>query len=387
MKSWGVVDLPQARSWAPLQVLPSLQPKAAPEAYMGPLVRLGDLVEFTPPSSGLHHGERVVTPGGVSPLSGAVQPSDRASSGVVFRLGDGLHEGDVLAPLLGKGPCVLVASAHHRLPFSRGFVALRPTDPEHALPLWALLSSSSGLEARHRLGGGSVAPRLSGASLGEILVPIPDTWKPDLQALLPTKPVDEVAAAPLLGAWRVVSLHDQSTWGPAPLLDPLVLSGVLLSDLGTSRAGRLDARQFQDQPFGGSYPALRSSDVGRLAPRWWTQADDRDVAKPGALLIGSLSLRVATTTEPVAVAKDIFVVDIEARGELPASDVCGRLVGYLSSAIGQRRLRECAMGSTIHRLTKRALLGFRVPPLENLPPRDPAEVQLLATRLESALWS
>lgn len=387
MSTWGVVPL-AADSWMPRAHLPTLIPKAAPSTYRGPFVPLHELVDFVTPVSRLRTGEPLVTPAGVSPLTGAVQPSDRAALGAVFRLDSDLQTGDVLVPLVGKGPCVLVDRKLTDLAFSQTFLGLRVKGFDPIL-LWALLSSTSGLEARHRLNAGAVVPRLSAALLADLLVPANWDTRRNLDNLLPEPAVDALAASPLMSHWRLIPMESYGNWTPGRLLDPLEGSAAVpIGALGQVWAGRLDARKYRDVPFSGGTPALRPSDVGRLTtPRWWSNAEARDVAKPESVLLGALSLRAAGSSHPLAVAADILVMDPLPRPPLTAIEVRDRLVAYLSSAAGHKRLRDHLGGQVIPRMTKTSFAEFRVPLPETLPNTQPSSEELLEARLERALWS
>lgn len=387
MTTWGVVNLSGASSWAPVGLLPSLQPRAAPATFAGATVRLEELVEIMSPKSAVRSGERLVTPAGTCSTTGAVQPSERVSAGVTHRLGEGLRPGDILLPSVGSGPCILVESRHQRLAFSRAFLALRPRQANHSVLLWALLSSDSGISARHFLDRGSLVPSLRAGNVGDLLVPSPSERTRDPTVLLPEPPVDEVAAAILIGSWKVISLQGASDWSPARMLAPPAPDGAVLAELGAVFAGRLEARNYADQPFVGAVPAFRPSDIGRLAtPRWWAEAPDASIAEPGSVLLGALSLRVAIAEERVGVAKDVLVFHANPRPPFSAFEVRDRVFAYLSSAAGQKRLREHAAGS-ISRMFLRSYKAFTVPSLETLSSLAPASGELLSSRLERLLWS
>ena len=388
MSQWALVSL-TSDSWSPGRHFAPKLPTCAPPAYLGPLVRLGELAEFVAPQSNVHPGEAVVTPMGISPQTGAAQPSERSPSGAVFRVGSDLQLGDVLVPLIGEGPCVLVVVAHSGLAFSRQFVALRPQDRSNAVVLWATLSSSSGVKARLQLDAGGAVRRFSPRALVDLLVPDPRQFQADVDKLLPNPPVDEVAAAAVVSRWRTISLQPLSSWDPARLFDPLADErGVPIAELGHVWGGRLDARQFREEPFPGSTPALRPRDVGRLStPRSWALAESRDIVKPESLMVGALSLGVASSKQAVAVARDVLVVDVQGRAGLTAEDVRDRLVTYLRSAAGQRRLASYKTGAAISRLSKKSFVDLRVPAPEDLPNTKPSAAELLQTRLENSLWS
>lgn len=388
MTAWSVMDLSNASCWTPAQLLPAPVPKAAPAHFGGSFLRLAELVHFLSPRGNSRPGEALVSSEGVSPLTGAVEPTERSASGAVFRLGEGLQEGDVLIPLVGAGPCVLVEARHKSLAFSRKFSAVRPAVPQHGAYLWALLSSRTGVRARARLHERGDVRRIDATSLADLLIPSPETWRAAPTALLPREPVNRSAAQLFLGAWDTLDLREEPDWSPGWLLDPIHRYGVALSELGTARVGRLDPRCFQQLPFAASVPAFRSADVGRLlVPRWWCLAENRDIAGPSTLLVSSVSLRVSLVVEPVAFARDIIAIDWREDTLLSAAELGRRLVEYLSSSIGQRRLRESAGGATIARLTKSSLLQVAVPRPENLPAVEPHEGETLASRLEAALWS
>jgi len=387
VSTWTVAPLSE-ESWAPAVHLRTPSAQVAPVGYTGPLVKLGELVEFVSPARDARSGEPIVTPAGVSPQTGAVQPTERSAVGAVFRLGRELREGDVLVPLVGKGPCVLVVPQHAGLAFSQGFAALRLQQRGHATTLWGQLSSRTGLEARHQLDRGAVTPRINLAVLAELLVPAPDATAKSVDDLLPAPAVDELAASLVVSQWAALPLSSEVSWETARLLDPLADAGVPVTALGRVRAGRLDARLYRDSPFPGCTPALRPSDVGRLStPRWWTVAQERDIVMPGAIVVGALSARATSPPQPVAVAKDILVLDVHDWRGIEAMQVCDRLVAYLGSPAGQRRLTNLKRGSYIPRISKKDFLELRVPAPENLPNARVSASELLDARLEQALWS
>jgi len=225
--------------------------------------------------------------------------------------------------------------------------------------------------------------------LTEVLIPmIPLAAIPSVQPLLPNPAVDCSGIDVVASLWRVVSMRTASSWEPTRLLDPLNETGsVLIAELGKVWAGRLDASKFKEGPFPGGTPALRPSDVGRLmTPRWWAEAQSSDVIKPESIMVGALSARVATSEQPVAIARDVLVVDILTRPTLNAAEVRDRVVAYLSSALGQRRLSLQKKG-LIPRLSKKNFLQVRIPAPEQLPATSPSVTELLETSLERALWS
>jgi hypothetical protein len=309
--------------------------------------------------------------------------------GAVYRVGRDLQEGDLLVPLVGTGPCVLITRAHVGLVFSRNFAALRPTNSTYSMLLWAVLSSTSGLEARHQSESGSAVQRIPAAALTDLLVPERGTLSTSVAALLPEPVIDAAATAPLMSRWKAIRLQNQSSWASARLLDLREeTEGVLVAELGSVWAGRIDVRTYKEAPFPGGVPALRPEEVGRLStPRWWTSAEKRDIAKPESILIGALSFRIATLPTPVAIPKNILVLEVHASRSLSAMEVRDRLASYFASSVGHHRLLSRAKGTTMSRLSKKDLLELTVPPPEELPTVKPAATELLATRLEKALWS
>ncbi len=388
MSQWALTSL-AADSWSPTGYLPIPTVVAAPVNYAGGTSRLAEVVDFISARSSNERGEAVVTPGGVSLVTGAVRASNEVASGVVYRLGHELAPGDVLVPVVGDGPCVFVTPEHRNLAFTRGFAALRAKRGFEGQTLWALLSSASGVRARKQFAVSSSIPRLIARDLADLLVPLSISAPPKVADLLPVPAVEPIASVAVVSQWREVLLKDEDNWSPRRLLDPLRHSGdVTIGEIGRVRMGRLDPRAFRPEPFARAVPALRASEVGRLStPRSWTLAGEEDKTGPHTLLVGATAGRIAIPPMQIALAREILALDVEPRGTLSAIDVRARLLGYLASAAGQERLSANMMGTAVRRLSAKDFRTMRVPDPRELPAESPLETELLVSRLERALWS
>jgi hypothetical protein len=222
-------------------------------------------VELVLGEKALAEWNAVARPGDVSAATGAIVDVHAGTLGVGYQLGQGLSEGDVLVPLVGSGPCVLVTSGHRGLAFSSEFAAIRPcTLQASSLLIWAMLSSQSGTIMRAHLQHGAAVPRLSKGDLLDLAVVLPPLGAGDsLAAIVPAPVVARSVTAGLLSRWRGLSLGQSQDWTPHRLLGaPEEGTVVALRELGTVRAGRGNVRSFAEQPFPDAVPIFRPADVG-----------------------------------------------------------------------------------------------------------------------------
>lgn len=386
MSSWKVASL-SSDSWETARHLPYPGVVAAPPGMMGE-ARLLEVAETVQAQRLEGTGLLVVRPSDVSHRSGAIRPDQVDGAGFGFCLGTNLCEQDVLVPLRGNGPCVVVTSEMKRIAFSRAFAAFRPKHAADASFLWAVLSATSGVLARRSLDRGAAVPRASVRELEQLELPRAPLPPEQLDALLPTPSVDSRALAALTSRWMSCHLGDTSSWTPGELLDSRdYADGTRISELGRVWCGRLAPRDLKDEPWEGSVPAIRPGDVGKLsAPLWWTTADVKDIAPAGALLFGSISLRCGVADGNLAIGREIYVLEPSPRGKMSSGEISRRLVSYFSSAAGQRRLRSLVSGVTIPRINKAAFGELRVPLPEELEGASSEDPGTLAERLEAALW-
>lgn len=391
MTTWRLLKLEHG-SWAPERIFaePEMQ-EAVVGRGAGATARLGDLVELVFAESALTEGKPVATPGDVSAATGVIADARAASLGVGYQLGRGLAEGDVLVPLVGSGPCVLVTRGHLGLAFSTEFAAIRPRAPQaSSMLLWALLSSQSGTAARAQLQRKAAVPRLSKRDLLDLAVVLPPLAAGErVGALVPEPVVNGSVTTALLSRWRGLPLAQSQDWSPRRLLDAHEEGTVAaVRELGSVRAGRVNVRGFAEQPFPDAVPAFRPADVGRLVvPRSWTQASRAELTTSQSVLIAQTTLRVAIPPVGVAFAAGVLAFDARPTAELSAASVRKRLAAYWTSSEGQQLLRQQLSGVTVQRLTKSAFAKVLVPLPELLSDPSPATDTLLATRLEGALWS
>lgn len=386
MSSWKVASL-SSDSWETARHLPYPGAVAAPPGMMGE-ARLLEVAETVQAQRLEGTGLLVVRPSDVSHRSGAIRPDQVDGAGFGFCLGTNLCEQDVLVPLRGNGPCVVVTSEMKRIAFSRAFAAFRPKHAAAASFLWAVLSATSGVLARRSLDRGAAVPRASVRELEQLELPRAPLPPERLDALLPNPAVDKTAVTALTSRWVSCNLDEESSWSPGELFDTRdYADGTRISDLGKLWSGRLAPRDFKAEPWEGSFAAIRPGDVGKLhAPLWWTTADAKDVAPAGSLLFGSISLRSGVADGRLAIGREIYVLEPSPREELRSEEVSRRLASYFSSTAGQKRLKSLVSGATIPRISKKAFGELRVPFPEELEDVDAKDNGTLAERLEAALW-
>lgn len=386
MSSWQLANL-SSESWETARHLPYAGVVAAPAGTIGEH-RLSDRTDTVQAQRLEGVGLLAVRPADVSSRTGAVRPGDGDVAGFGFCLGANLRERDVLVPLRGNGPCVVVTPEMKGIAFSRAFAAFRPRSTADASYLWAVFSATSGILARRALDRGAVVPRASVRQQERLELPRSPLSGDCLDTLLPTPGVDKMAVAALSSRWVSCSLEDELSWSPREVFDTRdYADGARISDLGKLWSGRLIPRDFRDEPWEGSVPAIRPGDVGKLnAPLWWTTAETKDIAPVGALLFGSISLRSGVADGRLAIGREVYVLEPSPRGELSSEDVSRRLASYFSSAAGQKRLKSLVSGATIPRINKKAFGELRVPFPEELEDVEAQDSGMLAERLEAVLW-
>ncbi len=386
MSSWEIVNL-SPDSWETSRHLPYTAVVAAPEGMLGEQ-RLSDLAQTLQAQPVEGAALLNVRPADVSNRTGAIRPGETNGAGFGFFLGSNLHEGDVLVPLRGNGPCLVVTPEMKGLLFSRAFAAFRPKRTADASFLWAALSATSGVLARRALDRGSVVPRASVGELEQLGLPEAPLPPERFDALLPRPAVDNAAVAALTSRWMSCDLGNARSWTPGEVFDAWdYADGISMAELGKIWSGRLAPRDFKEEPQEGYVAAIRPGDVGKLnVPLWWTEADTKDIAPAGALLFGSISLRSGVADGRLAIGREIYVLEPSPRGELSSEDISRRLAIYFSSTVGQKRLKSLVSGATIPRINKTAFGELRVPLPEELEDAELHDNSTLAERLEAALW-
>jgi len=334
-------------------------------------------------------GEPVVRPSGVDAGTGSITTT-RASTGggLVLRYGTGfgrLQLGDVLLPLSGVAPCVLISTQHRGMSFT-GFLALRPRDPVPSEWLWAVLSSNSGIAYRCALGAGSTG-RLRLSQLRDAVVPIPPPLASgafvEIRRLLGAAVVRPTAAG---SWWRLAQLPRTGDWRwtLASAAPEELAEAMPLRDVAHVLAGRAPRVTF-DTPRPGTMPVYIGPNVGgRAFDRW---ADPGTLPQVGAddvlvVEVGTRGRAAVPRREGLA-GKGVLVV----RPRQPS--MAARLAAYLDGEPAQKIRSVLVTGATIPRLSASALAEFPVPPLLLMEDEaTPTSEELpLADALDRALWS
>ena len=288
-----VLNLRDIRDWN-LERL--LAPKLSQLWGDSPVISVGELVELKAAYQAVAESEPVVGPGSVDANTGAVCATrTRNANKLVFRVrrdGSDIRVDDVLLPLTGTGPAVMIAAEHSGLCFTN-FVALRPQHRTVGLWLWAVLSSLRGVHLRRAISAGSTIPRVALTSLAAAPVPKPRPRTDplyrdlaDLHAAAGIAPTSEGRTW-----WRVVSLAEGGDWHhhlatPHP---EIFDQGTPLGDLATVVAGR-NPRLWFETARPGTVPVLSGRSVSGNRIGRWAEPGSGPEAQPGDVAAESVNL-------------------------------------------------------------------------------------------------
>lgn len=393
MSEWALTSL-GADEWRPSRLLSARSPWSGSSQ----LVRLGDVASVRSVVAPLQSPLPLVTPSNVHPSSGTVTIK-RVVDDEGLVLGEDLNINDVLVPLHGPGPCVLVSGEVRGLAF-RGFLIVRAFD-EHADPvwLWAVLTSTSGVAAREALSASSTVSTIKASLLADLAVPVPtleQSQQPTFSALVPRPLVVETAGEESRSTWSLRDLRGAATWTAGAVAHDEE-DGLPMSELGSTWSGSVDKRKWFAVPAPDRLEVLTHRRVrGHREPfRLWATGGK-------ATTDGTV---VFTRTEPFRVlhapagfllSKELLALDIDARRgllatapanvlqQMSAAGLATVLALYFSSPRGNSVLASAASGVVIRRLSLAALGAVRVPH-ELRPPAVDLPIVPLAERLESAL--
>lgn len=291
-----VLTLPFDGPWDPAALLAPPVSELWPSAL--PLGSVGALATVLSSAVPARPEQAVVTPGGVSSVTGVVKRTRRDYSGPVRLLGaspDGLQLGDVLVPAVPSGPALLLRPHHEGLAFSDGFIALRPNQRWSGTWLWACLSSKSGLAARAAFASGSAVARLTAGALLRLPVPVPQDVPRAIFEL--TQLADDIPAAtaqPDVAAswWRLNRLPASGDWtAELSLRDPAaLLEGTALGELAEITAGRRPRVVF-GAPRPELLPVRQGKSIDGRNPEQWGPAGSAPSVEPGDVLVVEVGLR------------------------------------------------------------------------------------------------
>ncbi|MGY1679884.1 hypothetical protein [Geodermatophilus sp. SYSU D01176] len=350
--------------------------------------RLGEVAEIFGPTDLAVEDEPLIRPGDVNLRTGAVASGRRASaSRPVLRVqaaGRGARPGDVLVPLAGDRPCVLLSAEHSGLAFAN-FAAMRPMPGVPAAWLWAVLSSQRGLQLRQGHSAGTV-PRPTLMGLAAMPVPMPPPVNADVyRRLEPFLAVATEVGEPVVRSWwRVTGLPATGDWrlelttpNPRPLEDGTPLEAY--ADVVTGR----NPRDTYPVPRPGTRPVLNGKSVDGTGVTRFADPSTGIEAQPGDVAVVEVGVRgrVAVVRESAIAGSGVLLL----RPRAP--EYGDPLARYLGSETGQA-LRSALVTGMIPRLTRAALEELPVPAEAFTAPArfQPADRRLLAEKLEQVLW-
>ncbi len=381
-----LVTLDEQMSWDPISLL-ALTPSQVFGAGV-PLVPVRQLAEMLSGSKPTSENQAVVTPGTLNGLTGSVTRTRRDYAGLVRVAGfdpGQLRVGDVLVPRSPSLPAVLLGVQHAGLAFSEGFHALRPMDPTTGLLLWAVLSSSRGMQIRSASARGTMASLLGALDLLQLKVPVPvgyDQLVPALQTLVDAIP-DPTEGDVARSWWRTGYLPDGGEWAfELGLQDPSLLNtGRPLGDFAEVVPGR---RPAPPMGLGELLPVYDGVYLSRGEVRRWAVAQPTTGARPGDVLVGEVGVRGRARVVDAPGVVGVGVLRVRVRD---SSDPAG-LVNYLGSEAAQALRGALAQGAVIPRLSAPALRRFPVPDVVPAPETAPTTVRdlPLSLRLDELLW-
>jgi hypothetical protein len=378
-------------NWGLAVLWPRL-PQAFPENYEQTAAPLGELATVVSPVARWAKGLPVVTPSSVDRRTGAVvrtYPSRGRSALLVAK--DCLMLGDILVAVTPHVPAILVREVHIGLAFSTRFLALRLDDRSDPTFLWAVLSSSSGLEARSRVGRGGSTPAAGAGDILAISVPVgPNSGRQNnFEFLLPQPAVDLGADSQPESSWSYVELSGFENWNSAIQRASAAESdtGIKLRDIAEVYSSKgIPVRDHLQAPLPGTVPIWRATDVTEgTFPRAWVASQAGVDVVEGDVLVTQIGPkhRIALAHRRGLLGSKVLLIRPREPGL--GSD----LAYFLSSPAGQQRLSLLETGSIIPTISLTAMRSLRTPwPL----PRQQQEFhgvdrRPLSIKLEEALWT
>lgn len=380
MSATTTVDLREARSWDPFELLPS--PSFAITRGTE-TVNLLDLVNTVSPapitdapglvvrSGDIDETGRIIDGTKKAPYRGFradPQSDDNASS---------LRLGDVLVPAHPQTPAILVTEwLDPSIVFSPSFAAFRPIHI-NPLILWAALSSQTGMKARAE----AVAYRTpsngirlwSFFSIDRSLLRATTPLLDRLREWLPDPMIELRDSAPPVSTWSFRNLQVFRTWEHA-------IRGVGRKD----PEGGIPLSELADITRGRSQPSTR-----RRVDRDIVESEGIPIEEvllmPGDLVIEnrivrSLRINIVDAVRPAT--------PHEFRIRAGEPELTARIAQYLTSEAGKARLRERYFGSHIPRLSMTELRSLTIPQQAlEVPLEGAAPTLILGQALEDALWT
>jgi hypothetical protein len=402
--SWTTVNLSGTASWEPARLVAPVGETRWPTDRW-PLVPIGDLVTaVVAPTALAEPAQPVVTPVGISREGGHVASTRHDYAGRIYHSGrelEALAVGDLLVSPNPAQPALLIGPDHNALAFAGTFHALRPIDPQVGVWLWAVLSSTTGSNARYSEAAGGIRPTLTRGRLLELVVPMPSRE---------TLRVVTERVQPLLGRAQKVSTRageiDRSWWRTdrlprdgrwdfyVTLPDPQqLLTGTPLEELCQDVTMGRDVHNVA-LPIArkGWVPVYTSRSVRHdRADELWVPPERRFIyAEPGDVLIPAVGLSARSHVCRQLGAADRDVI----RCRLRRPEFAGAVVHFLNADAGQS-LRRVLVAGSIPRLTVKTVRLLSIPNevlLEGEQIRSAEDEAakghgLLAEQLDRVLWS
>jgi hypothetical protein len=404
------IDLATHDDWSPRRLTTGVDYDRASEQSGVEWASLSELATVLP-SPPVRNVSIAVRPSDLDRSAGMARTHLFGYSGRVHVLdGKTLRPGDVLVPDDPTRPAVLLDDRVAGVGFTASFEALRPEARLSGLEIWALLSSSAGLNARARLGQTMAVgpPKVPRCDVLDLSIPLFDDklWQGVRVSLRQLQLLSGVVQAPrTVSRWRPSDLLLTSSWAPTEVLQSRSHDGrSALSDLCQEiRRGSVRVNDTVDLPVEGWLPVATTGDLNRgQQPRRWMTPVKAGIAlgHPGDVLLGLLGEKAtaAILTADVGVDHNVAL--------LRFTDFAIRdgVVGYLNSPEGQSDLRNVARGDTIPHRSIATLRRLTIPgsandalrtnhTLPTWPPNDletdgppPPAAGDLALRLQELLW-
>ncbi len=342
-------------------------------------VCIGDLAIVRALSPEAHAAKPLVTPAAVG-TDGRVRPRGTSEDGAT--LGDCLEEGDVLVPVEGDAPCVLLSQETSDLA-CRGFLVVRASVPVNALWLWGVLSSTSGIVARRQLASGNRISTLGIATLANLAIPAPTRLADMLKDCLPRPLVKEVAGIDSRSIWEMRDLRSAEVWTTTPAPP----DGVPLSSLATVWSGSVGRDDYFSVEATGRARVLTGRQLrgpGDSASAW---AESRRVTTASTVVITrNRPYRAVAPGPGFALARELLALDLlppvgPNHPEQAASSRAASLASHFTSREGEAALEAQSSGTVMLQLNTAALARVCVP-VSALSETIPEEAPI-AERLES----
>jgi hypothetical protein len=402
--SWTTVNLSGTPSWEPARLVAPVRETWWP-TNRWPLAPIGELVSTVVAATALAEPDQpVVTPAGISRDDGHVASTKHDYSGRVYHSGtatDALAIGDLLVSPYPAQPALLIGPDHDALAFAGTFHALRPIDSQVGIWLWAVLSSSTGSNARYSEAVGGIRPLLSRGRLLELVVPMPPletlhVVTQRVQPLLgPSQRVSTRAGEIDRSWWRTDRLPRNSRWDfYVTLPDPQQLFtgtplGELCHDVKMGRDVHDVALPIVRE---GWVPVFTSRSVrhDRADQLWVAPGQQLIYAEPGDVLIPAVGLSARSHA-----CRQLGVVDRDViRCRLHRPEFAASVVHFLNADAGQS-LRRMLVAGIIPRLTVKTVGLLSIPDEALLEGKQVGSAEdetakgrgLLADQLDRVLWS